>query len=99
MKLLMTMEHSLPGEKADLVVSRLCEFLNCEPEDIMVLPAGVTLHAMEAGPKKAKSKPAEDLEELTVEELRAKAHKEGINLHSASTKAEIIQAIQKGDKS
>lgn len=54
MKIIMTLNNPLPGEKAEATVSRLAEFLNLDREDILVLPAGVEIHSVEAAPAKAK---------------------------------------------
>lgn len=40
----------------------------------------------------------EDLEALTIPELKDTARKESLNLHGATTKADIIKAIKKGRK-
>lgn len=100
MKLVVWFNSPPPGDKAEQAVKRLTEFLNVDPEDVLTLPAWMNVTPFEVtGTKKAKAKTEDDLESMTVEELRAKAHKEGLNLHGASTKAEIVEAIQKGDKS
>lgn len=93
-KLIVTSTESMMVEKANKLRCSLAELYGVEEEDVVFLPAGVSASVVEcASPKKAKAK--EDLHSKTVEELREMARSKEINLHGASTKDEIVDAIEK----
>lgn len=91
-KLVVTSTESMMVEKANKLRCSLAELYGVEEEDVVFLPAGVNATVVEcAAPKKAK---AVDLHSKTVEELREMAREQEINLHGASTKDEIVDAIK-----
>lgn len=98
----LSLSQPVAAEKLDALKKSLCESLGCEAEDLVVLPSGVSIQFTEGASKAPKKKPEEteeagskpDLHSKTVAELREHAHKKNINLHGASTKEEIIEAIE-----
>lgn len=96
-KLVVTSTHSMLGDKSDKLKTMLAELYGVCEEDVVFLPEGVTATVIEGAAKKTpkeEEKP-DDLDALTVEELREMARTQEINLHGASTKDEIVKAIKK----